>query len=132
MSKAFASQADLEEKQVTFSQLSENAYAYTAEGDPNTAIVIQLKVFCEEQGISESLCLEGNDDASHVLALERSRPVATARVICRPDSDGELARVAVLPSNRKAGIGRALVLAPEEIAVQKDVRSITLKPLLSR
>ena len=40
MSKAFASQTDLEEKQVTFSQLSDNAYAYTAEGDPNTAIIV--------------------------------------------------------------------------------------------
>ncbi|MEW6706452.1 MAG: MBL fold metallo-hydrolase [Pseudomonadota bacterium] len=40
MSKAFASQADLEEKQVSFTQLSEHAWAYTAEGDPNTGIVI--------------------------------------------------------------------------------------------
>ena len=38
--KKFASQADLEEKKVTFSQLSEHAWAYTAEGDPNTGIVI--------------------------------------------------------------------------------------------
>jgi glyoxylase-like metal-dependent hydrolase (beta-lactamase superfamily II) len=38
--KKFASQADLEEKQVTFSQISEHAWAYTAEGDPNTGIVI--------------------------------------------------------------------------------------------
>lgn len=38
--KAFASQADLEEKKVTFEQLSEHAWAYTAEGDPNTGIVI--------------------------------------------------------------------------------------------
>jgi glyoxylase-like metal-dependent hydrolase (beta-lactamase superfamily II) len=38
--KAFASQADLEEKQVSFTRLSEHAYAYTAEGDPNTGIVI--------------------------------------------------------------------------------------------
>ncbi len=40
MAKAFASQADLEEKQVTFSKLSEHAYAYTAEGDPNTGVII--------------------------------------------------------------------------------------------
>ncbi len=40
MIKAFASQADLEEKTVTFSKLSEHAYAYTAEGDPNSGIVI--------------------------------------------------------------------------------------------
>ena len=40
MSKAFASQADLQEKKVTFTRLSDNAYAYTAEGDPNTGVVI--------------------------------------------------------------------------------------------
>ena len=40
MAKAFASQADLEQKEITWTQLSENAYAYTAEGDPNTGIVI--------------------------------------------------------------------------------------------
>ncbi len=38
--KKFASHADLEEKKVTFEQLSEHAWAYTAEGDPNTGIVI--------------------------------------------------------------------------------------------
>ena len=38
--KQFASQADLEEKKITFAQLSEHAWAYTAEGDPNTGIVI--------------------------------------------------------------------------------------------
>ncbi len=38
--KAFASQADLEVKKVSFTRLSDNAYAYTAEGDPNTGIII--------------------------------------------------------------------------------------------
>lgn len=38
--KAFASQADLAEKKVSFTRLSDHAYAYTAEGDPNTGIVI--------------------------------------------------------------------------------------------
>jgi glyoxylase-like metal-dependent hydrolase (beta-lactamase superfamily II) len=38
--KKFASQADLEEKKITFSQISEHVWAYTAEGDPNTGIVI--------------------------------------------------------------------------------------------
>ena len=40
MNKAFASQADLEEKKVSFVQLSPNAYAYTAEGDPNTGVIV--------------------------------------------------------------------------------------------
>ena len=38
--KAFASQGDLQARQVTFSRLTDNAYAYTAEGDPNTGVVI--------------------------------------------------------------------------------------------
>ena len=40
MAAAFASQADLADKKITFARLSENAYAYTAEGDPNSGIVI--------------------------------------------------------------------------------------------
>jgi glyoxylase-like metal-dependent hydrolase (beta-lactamase superfamily II) len=38
--KKFASQADLETKKVSFTRLSEHAYAYTAEGDPNTGIIV--------------------------------------------------------------------------------------------
>lgn len=40
MSKAFASQADLEAKKISFIKLSDNAYAYTAEGDPNSGVII--------------------------------------------------------------------------------------------
>lgn len=38
--KTFASAADLEDKKITFEQISEHAWAYTAEGDPNTGIII--------------------------------------------------------------------------------------------
>jgi glyoxylase-like metal-dependent hydrolase (beta-lactamase superfamily II) len=38
--KNFASHADLEEKKVSFDRLSDHAYAYTAEGDPNTGIIV--------------------------------------------------------------------------------------------
>ena len=38
--KTFASHADVEEKKVTFERLSDHAWAYTAEGDPNTGIVV--------------------------------------------------------------------------------------------
>jgi glyoxylase-like metal-dependent hydrolase (beta-lactamase superfamily II) len=40
MSKKFASVADLEEKKTTFLQLSEHCWGYTAEGDPNTGVII--------------------------------------------------------------------------------------------
>ncbi len=38
--KQFASHGDMEEKVASFEKLSDNAYAYTAEGDPNTGIII--------------------------------------------------------------------------------------------
>jgi len=38
--KKFASVGDIEEKKVTFKQLAEGVYAYTAEGDPNTGVII--------------------------------------------------------------------------------------------
>ncbi|MGE0153348.1 MAG: MBL fold metallo-hydrolase [Reyranellaceae bacterium] len=38
--RSFASQNDLADKKITFTKLADNAYAYTAEGDPNTGIVI--------------------------------------------------------------------------------------------
>ncbi len=40
MPTKFASTADLEEKQTSFTRLSEHCWAYTAEGDPNTGVII--------------------------------------------------------------------------------------------
>ncbi|MFC6279624.1 MULTISPECIES: MBL fold metallo-hydrolase [Polaromonas] len=40
MSKAFASQSDLTDKTITFEQLSAHCWAYTAEGDPNSGVII--------------------------------------------------------------------------------------------
>jgi glyoxylase-like metal-dependent hydrolase (beta-lactamase superfamily II) len=40
VSKAFASQADLDAKTITFQQLSAHCWAYTAEGDPNSGVII--------------------------------------------------------------------------------------------
>ncbi len=38
--KAFASQADLADKKISFEQLSQHCWAYTAEGDPNSGVII--------------------------------------------------------------------------------------------
>jgi glyoxylase-like metal-dependent hydrolase (beta-lactamase superfamily II) len=40
MSKAFASAGDMAEKQVSFAQVGDGLYAFTAEGDPNTGVII--------------------------------------------------------------------------------------------
>jgi glyoxylase-like metal-dependent hydrolase (beta-lactamase superfamily II) len=40
MAKAFASQGDLSEKKISFTEIGEGLYAFTAEGDPNTGVII--------------------------------------------------------------------------------------------
>ncbi|MCB1334670.1 MAG: MBL fold metallo-hydrolase [Roseivivax sp.] len=40
MSKAFASAGDMAEKKTSFTQVGEGLYAFTAEGDPNTGVII--------------------------------------------------------------------------------------------
>jgi glyoxylase-like metal-dependent hydrolase (beta-lactamase superfamily II) len=40
MTKAFASQADTQEKKISFTQMSAHCWAYTAEGDPNSGVII--------------------------------------------------------------------------------------------
>lgn len=40
MAKAFASAGDLEEKTVSFTEIGDGLYAFTAEGDPNTGVII--------------------------------------------------------------------------------------------
>ncbi|MBN8290963.1 MBL fold metallo-hydrolase [Rhodobacter sp. NTK016B] len=40
MAKAFASAGDMTEKTISFTQVGEGLYAFTAEGDPNTGVII--------------------------------------------------------------------------------------------
>jgi glyoxylase-like metal-dependent hydrolase (beta-lactamase superfamily II) len=40
MAKNFASTGDLSEKKITFSEIGTDLYAFTAEGDPNTAVIV--------------------------------------------------------------------------------------------
>jgi glyoxylase-like metal-dependent hydrolase (beta-lactamase superfamily II) len=40
MAKAFASQGDLTEKKISFSEIGRDLWAFTAEGDPNTGVII--------------------------------------------------------------------------------------------
>jgi glyoxylase-like metal-dependent hydrolase (beta-lactamase superfamily II) len=40
MAKAFASQGDLAEKKISFTEIGRDLWAFTAEGDPNTGVII--------------------------------------------------------------------------------------------
>lgn len=40
MSKAFASQGDMSDKKISFVEIGDGLYAFTAEGDPNSGVII--------------------------------------------------------------------------------------------
>jgi len=40
MAKAFASTSDMEDKKISFTEVGRDLYAFTAEGDPNTGVII--------------------------------------------------------------------------------------------
>ncbi len=40
MAKKFASQADMDEKEISFTEIGKDLWAFTAEGDPNTGVII--------------------------------------------------------------------------------------------
>ncbi len=103
--KAFASQADLADKPVTFSQLSAHAWAYTAEGDPNTGVVL-------------------GDDAVMVIDTQAT-PVMAADVIrrIRKVTDKPIRHV-VLSHYHAVRVLGASAYAPEQIIASEDTLAL--------
>jgi|TARA_B100002003_G_scaffold27421_1_gene22707 predicted GNAT family N-acyltransferase len=79
------------------------------ENEYNSALSIRKEVFIEEQNVSiEEEIDEYEKIATHILALDNSKAVGTAR--WRYTDDGvKLERFAVLEPYRSHGVGRALV-----------------------
>jgi glyoxylase-like metal-dependent hydrolase (beta-lactamase superfamily II) len=108
MSKAFASQADLEVKQVSFTKLSDHAYAYTAEGDPNTGIVI-------------------GDDAVMVIDTQAT-PVMAQDVIRRiREVTDKPIRYVVLSHYHAVRVLGASAYKPEHIIASQDTRDLIVE-----
>src|SRR4029079_4803255 len=108
MSKAFASQADLADKKVTFTKLSDNAYAYTAEGDPNTGVVV-------------------GDDCAMVIDTQAT-PVMAADVIrhIRTVTDKPIKYV-VMSHYHAVSVLRARAYGPSEIIASEDTRDLIVE-----
>jgi glyoxylase-like metal-dependent hydrolase (beta-lactamase superfamily II) len=103
--KAFASQADLVDKQVSFTKLSDHAYAYTAEGDPNTGIVI-------------------GDEAVMVIDTQAT-PVMAADVIRRiREVTDKPIKYVVLSHYHAVRVLGAAAYEPEHIIASEDTLSL--------
>ena len=108
MSKAFASQADLAEKKVTFTKLSDNAYAYTAEGDPNSGVVI-------------------GDDAVMVLDTQAT-PVMAADVIRRiREVTDKPIKYVVLSHYHAVRVLGASAYGASEVIASEDTRDLIVE-----
>ena len=92
--KKFASQADLEEKTISFDKLSDHAYAYTAEGDPNTGIVI-----------GDDAVMVIDTQATPVMAqdvIRRIREVTSKPISRKKRSASTSCPITPMPTPRKA------------------------------
>ena len=106
--KAFASQADLVEKKVTFSKLSEHAWAYTAEGDPNTGIVV-------------------GDNAVMVIDTQAT-PVMAQDVIRRiREVTDKPIRYVVLTHYHAVRVLGASAYAPQHVIASEDTRDLIVE-----
>jgi glyoxylase-like metal-dependent hydrolase (beta-lactamase superfamily II) len=108
MTKAFASQADLQDKKVTFTKLSDNAYAYTAEGDPNTGVIV-------------------GDDAVMVLDTQAT-PVMAQDVIRHIRSVTDLPiRYVLLTHYHAVRVLGASAYAPQQIIASQDTYDLIVE-----
>jgi glyoxylase-like metal-dependent hydrolase (beta-lactamase superfamily II) len=108
MTKQFASHADVEEKKVSFDRLSDNAYAYTAEGDPNTGIVV-------------------GDDAV-LVADTQATPVMAADVIRRiREVTDKPIRYVVLTHYHAVRVLGASAYQPQQIIASQDTYDLIVE-----
>ena len=106
--KTFASQADLEAKKVSFTKLSDNAYAYTAEGDPNTGVII-------------------GDDAVMVIDTQAT-PVMAQDVIHRIREVTDLPiKYVVLSHYHAVRVLGASAYAPEQVIASRDTYDLIVE-----
>jgi glyoxylase-like metal-dependent hydrolase (beta-lactamase superfamily II) len=106
--KAFASQADLEEKKVSFDRLSANAYAYTAEGDPNTGVIV-------------------GDDAVMVIDTQAT-PVMAADVIRRiREVTDKPIRTVVLSHYHAVRVLGASAYGAQQVIASEDTRDLIVE-----
>ena len=89
---------------------------------PADARAVRRRVFVEEQGVASDEEWDEHDapgaETLHFVAFEGSRAVGCARLRAYGEA-AKLERVAVLPEQRRLGLGRALMEAAERAARQR-------------
>ncbi len=83
----------------------------TVTDDIATCLQLRRVVFIQEQGVPEADELDDLDHtATHLLATLNAQPIGSARLLTEGPT-GKIGRVCVLPADRGAGLGAALIRA---------------------
>lgn len=85
-----------------------------------SARAVRRQVFIGEQGVTEAEELDGLDEeptTRHVLAVDGTHALGTARLLQERPGLVHIGRVAVLPALRGRGVGALLMAALEEMAL---------------
>lgn len=97
------------------------------DGELDHCLTIRHRVFVEEQGIPESIELDGLDSLCvHWLAFEGERAIGTARLRFVEGGRARAERVAVLPDQRARGVGAALLAAIEAEALLRGCTDVVV------
>lgn len=95
------------------------------------AFRVRIAVFVQEQGIPRSEELDEHDaTAVHCVAYDGGEPVGAGRLLLM-DGYAKIGRMAVLPSHRGRGLGRAVLDALEAEGAMRGVSHITLSAQLT-
>jgi len=90
------------------------------------ALALRFRVFCGEQGVDRSADQDGRDDeAIHLVALERGRVVGTCRLLVEAGT-ARLGRNAVASESRGRGVATALLRAADGVAAEAGADRIRL------
>lgn len=91
------------------------------------ALDIRKRVFVEEQGISETLDLDGNDSSAlHIIVKNGDIAVGTIRIRFLDNRQAKLERMAILKPSRGAGIGKGIITFLEEELRRRGIEQIAL------
>ncbi len=105
MAKAFASQGDLTEKKISFTEIGRGLYAFTAEGDPNSGVVI-------------------GDDAVMVIEAQATPRLAQKVIECiRRVTDKPITHVALTHYHAVRVLG-ASAFAAQQVIMSETARAM--------
>lgn len=99
----------------------------TSKNELNDAFTIRETVFIIEQSVPREIELDEYDQtATHFIAYDQGKPIATARIRPYKENTAKVERVAVLKELRGTGIGKQLMVFIEQESAKMGFSTLRL------